>query len=104
MSLKDWQFAFRCDAKKIAIQCQTHRHSETCKKKGTECRFGFDGEGKELVPETVVDVDTGKINIKRGHRRANNHIPAVCSSTQLNHDIKPTFILGLASLNSMFYI
>ena len=103
-SLKDWQFAFRCDAKKIATQCQTHRHSETCKKKGTEGRFGFDGEGKELVPETVVDVDTGKINIKRGHRRANNHIPAVCSSTWSNHDIKPTFISELESLSSMFYM
>jgi hypothetical protein len=67
-SLKEWQFTFRCDTKKIATQCQTHCHSGTCKKKGTECRFGFNGEGKELVAETVVDIDTGKIEIKRGHQ------------------------------------
>jgi hypothetical protein len=103
-SLKDWQFTFRCDAKTVATQCQTHRHSETCRKNGTECRFGFYGEGKELVPQTVVDIETGKIEIKRGHQRANNHIPAVCSVTRSNNDANPTFTSGLESLGSTFYM
>ena len=103
-SLKEWQDAFSSDTKKIAMQCQTHRHTATCKKKGTECRFGFYGEGKELVAETVVDIDTGKIDIKRGHRRANNHITAVSSVTRSNNDAKPTFTSGLESLSCTFYM
>ena len=102
--LKEWQFTFRCDTKKIASQCQTHHHSGMCKKKGTECRSGFDGEGKELVPETMVDIDTGKIDLKRGHQRVNNHIMAVCSVTWSNNDTKPTFTSSLECLSSMFYM
>lgn len=35
---------------------QTHRHSATYRKKGTHCRFGFQGDGKPLGPETTVNV------------------------------------------------
>src|ERR1700686_1612110 len=48
-----WFSDFEYDAKSIAVATQLHRHTWTCRKKGTRCRFGFEGQGKTIVPVTT---------------------------------------------------
>jgi hypothetical protein len=103
-SLEDWKANMNRDSKAIAVKTQLHRHHLTCYKKGKKCRFGFSGEGKTLVPETTVDVDTGKIELKRGHTRVNNHNPILAAVSRSNHDLKSIFTSGFESLSSMYYM
>jgi hypothetical protein len=100
----EWQSDFNRDAKAIATTVQTHRHTATCRKKGTVCRFGYAGEGKDLVAETTADVEQGTIDLKRGNSHANNHNPSLASVTRSNHDIKPTFTSGYQCLSSLYYM
>jgi hypothetical protein len=74
-SIESWLYNFNSDAKGISIKTQTHRHSATCfkKGKGKGCRFGFGGTGKSLVPETIVDLETGSIDLVRHYPKVNNH-------------------------------
>ena len=102
--LSDWTREFEYDAKAIAVATQTHKHTATCRKKGTACQFGFEGEGKALCPETVVDVRSGEISLKRNNAFANNHNPLIAAVTRSNHDLKPTFLSGFKSLQSMYYM
>lgn len=99
-----WTKAFYYDAKAIAVATQTHMHSATCRKKGTACRFGFAGLGKPLSPTTTIDPESGAIEIKRGNALVNNHNPAIAAVTRSNHDLKPTFLSGYKSLQSMYYM
>ena len=100
----EWMNAFLFDAKAIAVATQTHMHTATCRKKGTACRFGFAGQGKALCPTTVIDPGTGEIQIKRANAMVNNHNPLMASITRSNHDLKPTFLSGYKSLQSMYYM
>ena len=59
-----WLNQFLYDAKSIAVATQTHRHSATCRKKGTACHFGFTGDGKALSSHTSIDLESGEINLK----------------------------------------
>jgi hypothetical protein len=104
MSDADWGARFLYDAKGIAAVTETHKHTATCRKKGTACRFGFGGSGKELVEQTSIDVETGRIEIKRANSKANNHNPAIASVTRSNHDLKVTFTSGYKSLQSLYYM
>lgn len=99
-----WSQQFEYDAKAIAVATQTHRHTATCRKKGTACRFGFGGEGKSLCQATTVDLGSGEICLKRGNANANNHNPLIAAVTRSNHDLKPTFLSGFKSLQSMYYM
>jgi hypothetical protein len=102
----EWMVKFLHDAKGIAAMTETHKHTATCRKKGTTCRFGFGfgGSGKALVEETTIDVDSGRIEIKRGNAKANNHNPAMAAVTRSNHDLKLTFTSGYKSLQSLYYM
>ena len=82
------------------------RKSTSCRKGHTKspCRFNFSSNGKELIPDTVVDVEMGQIDLKRGHALANNHNPMFSAVTRSNNDIKPTFISGFANPKSMYYM
>jgi len=99
-----WMQAFEFDAKAIAVATQTHTHTATCRKKGTTCRFGFAGQGKALCPITIIDPQSGEIQIKRGNAMVNNHNPLIAAITRSNHDLKPTFLSGYKSLQSMYYM
>jgi hypothetical protein len=99
-----WKQAFEYDAKGIAVSTQTHMHSATCRKKGTACRFGFSGTGKPLCSATTIDPVSGEIQIKRGNAMVNNHNPLMSAITRSNHDLKPTFLSGYKSLQSMYYM
>jgi hypothetical protein len=99
-----WTRSFLYDAKAIAVATQTHVHSATCRKKGTSCRFGFAGAGKTLCPTTTIDPQSGQIEIKRSNAMANNHNPSIAAVTRSNHDVKPTFLSGYQSLQSMYYM
>jgi hypothetical protein len=105
-TFEEWQYKFCHDAKSVAVATQIHRHTATCTKGQTKslCRFKFGSYGKDLIPNTVVDVESGQIELKRGHALANNHSPMFSAVTRSNNDIKPTFISGLASLKSMHYM
>jgi hypothetical protein len=83
-----------------------HHHSATCfkKGKGKGCRFGFGGEGKALVPDTMVNLETGAIDLARHHPKVNNHNPVLAAVTRSNHDIKTTFTSGYQNLSSMYYM
>jgi hypothetical protein len=69
-----------------------HRRIAIRGKKGTICRFGYDGDGKELVPQTKMDINTGKVYLKRGNAFANNHNPMVSAVGRCNQDIQTTWI------------
>ena len=43
VSDNEWMARFLHDAKSIAAVTETHKHTATCRKKGTACRFGFGG-------------------------------------------------------------
>lgn len=88
LSLSNWTRHFQYDAKTIAVATQTHKHTATCRKKGTACRFGFGGEGKAICPTTTVDLESGQILLKRANAIANNHNPLIASVTRSNHDLK----------------
>lgn len=103
-SAMDWRDKYLRDAKAIAVVTETHIHTATCRKKGTACRFGFSGNGKELVEATTIDVESGKIELKRGNAKANNHNPLMAVVTRSNHDLKLTFASGYKSLQSMYYM
>ena len=83
---------------------ETHSHTATCRKKGGPCRFGFGGSGKELVASTTIDVESGRIDIKRSNAKANNHNPIMAAVTRSNHDLKLTFTSGYKSLQSLYYM
>ena len=102
--IEAWTQAFEYDAKAIAITTQTHTHTATCRKKGTACRFGFAGRGKPLCQATTIDPLSGEIEVKRGNAMVNNHNPLIAAVTRSNHDIKPTFLSGYKSLQSMYYM
>jgi len=104
ITLDSWFSNFEYDAKSIAIATQTHHHTATCKKKGTVCRFGFGGEGKAICSTTVIHLKSGEIDLKRGNALANNHNPLIAAVTRSNHDLKPTFLSGFKSLQSMYYM
>jgi hypothetical protein len=100
----EWTKAFLYDAKAIAVPTQTHTHSATCRKKGTACRFGFAGVGKTLCATTTIDPESGQIENKRTNAMANNHNPSIAAVIRSNHDLKPTFLSGYKSLQSMYYM
>lgn len=100
----EWTMRFLHDAKGIAAMTETHKHTATCRKKGTICRFGFAGSGKVLVERTTIDLESGRIQMKRANTRANNHNPAIAAVTRSNHDIKMTFTSGFKSLQSLYYM
>lgn len=100
----EWMRQFQYDAKAISIPTQTHIHTATCRKKGTACRFGFAGQGKRLCHTTTIDPQTGEIEVKRGNAMVNNHNPLMAAVTRSNHDLKPTFLSGYKSLQSMYYM
>jgi hypothetical protein len=104
ISLQDWKANMDHDSKTIAVKTQLHRHHLTCFKKGKKCRFGFDGDGKSLIPQTTVDIETGKIELKRGHTRVNNHNPILAAISRSNHDLKSIFTSGFESLSSIYYM
>ena len=56
------------------------------------------------MPRTKMDIDTGKVYLKRGNAFANNHNPMVSAVGRCNQDIQATFISGLESLKSMYYM
>ena len=105
-SMESWLHDFHLDAKGLAVKTQVHQHSATCfkKGKGKGCRFGFGGEGKALVPDTVVNLETGAIELARHHPKVNNHNPVLAAVTRSNHDIKATFTSGYQNLSSMYYM
>ena len=92
------------DAKGVAVACQIHKHSSTCHKKGTACRFHFDGNGRPLYAITTVDLENGTIELRRAHPMVNNHNPAISSIIRANHDITAIFMSSLKRLQSMYYI
>jgi hypothetical protein len=100
----EWGTRFLHDAKSIAAVTETHKHTATCRKKGTPCRFGFSGTGKVLVDATTIDIESGKIDIKRANAKANNHNPVMAVATRSNHDLKMTFTSGYKSLQSLYYM
>lgn len=100
----EWMARFLYDAKSIATVTGTHKHTATCRKKGTACRFGFGGSGKALVEHTTIDAESGRIEIKRANTKANNHNPAMVAVTRSNHDLKVTFTSGYKSLQSLYYM
>lgn len=104
VSEAEWRARFLYDAKGIAAVTETHKHTATCRKKGTACRFGFGGSGKQLVQQTSIDCESGKIDLKRGNAKANNHNPAIASVTRSNHDLKVTFTSGYKCLQSLYYM
>jgi hypothetical protein len=99
-----WQQDFLTDAKSVALSYQIHRHTSTCHKKGTACRFHFDGPGKALYRETTIDLEMGRIELRRAHPMVNNHNPALASVIRANHDITAIFTSSLKRLQSMYYI
>lgn len=104
ISDREWMARFLYDAKSIAAVTETHKHTATCRKKGTACRFGFAGSGKALVMQTTIDAETSQIDMKRGNAKANNHNPAIAAVTRSNHDLKMTFTSSYKSLQSLYYI
>jgi hypothetical protein len=104
LSIDEWRRAYHYDAKSIAVCTQIHRHTATCRKKGTLCRFDYGENGKELATRTEIDKESGKIVHKRLHRFANNHSPTISSVSRSNNDIKITFTSGLENLKSMYYM
>jgi Helitron helicase-like domain at N-terminus len=102
--LDQWTRSYLRDAKSVAIATQYHKHTSTCRKKGTLCRFGYGSDGKQLVETTNIDEETGEITLKRNHPWANNHNPALAAVTRSNHDLQPVFTKGLDSLRSMYYM
>lgn len=104
ISDREWMARFLYDAKSIVAVTETHKHTATCRKKGTACRFGFAGSGKALVMQTTIDAETGQIDMKRGNAKANNHNPAIAAVTRSNHDLKMTFTSSYKSLQSLYYI
>jgi hypothetical protein len=75
----------------FAKKGNTHKCTFTCKKKGTECRFGFGSKGKPLVEKTTVGVD-GKLEIKRNQTHLNQYNEAAIYCIRSNLDF--TFISG----------
>jgi hypothetical protein len=100
----NWFQDFLYDSKNIAVATQLHHHTWTCRKKGTRCRFGFDGQGKPIVPVTTIDSETGVIELRRHNAKVNNHNPLIAAVTRSNHDLKLTFLSGYKSLQSMYYM
>jgi hypothetical protein len=100
----EWHWRFLRDAKEIAAITETHSHTGTCCKKGGSCRFGFGGSGKDLVASTTIDIETSRIDIKRGNTKANNHNPIIAAVTRSNYDIKMTFTSRYKSLQSLYYM
>jgi len=105
-SMESWLHDFHSDAKGLAVKTQVQQHPATCLKKGKGkgCRFGFGGDGKALVPETRVNLETGAIDLARHHPKVNNHNPVLAAVTRSNHDIKTTFTSGYQNLSSMYYM
>lgn len=99
-----WLDDFLADAKAVAIAYELHHHTSTCHKRGTACRFHYDGEGKPLFAVTKVDLEKGTIDIKRAHPMVNNHNPAIASVIRSNHDITAIFPSNLKSHKSMYYM
>ena len=100
----EWGTRFLHDAKSIAAVTEMHKHTATCGKKGTPCRFSFSGTGKVLVDATTIDIESGKIEIKRANAKANNHNPVMAVAMRSNHDLKMTFTSGYKSLQSLYYM
>jgi hypothetical protein len=42
--------------------------------------------------------------LKRNNALTNNHNPLIAAVTRSNHDVKPTFLSGLKSIKSMYYM
>jgi len=99
-----WLSDFLADSKAVAVATQIHHHTSTCNKKGTACRFHFDGAGKQLQSATMIDEEKGVINLKRSHPMVNNHCPAISAVTRSNHDVTAIFSSSLKRLQSMYYI
>jgi len=97
----NWRQDYLADAEKIAKATQRHRHTLTCKKKGTLCRFGFP---REVMNTSSIDLDNLDIILKRTDAWINNHTPSFCSVTRSNHDVQPVFTKGLHFLKAMYYM
>jgi|SRR2546423_9683659 len=96
--------AFQYDAKAIAVVTQAHIYTATCRKKGTACQFGFAEQGKAMCLATMINPQSEEIEIKAGNAMVNNHNPLIAAVTRSNHDVKPTFLSGYKSLQSMYYV
>ena len=56
------------------------------------------------MPMTVVDLETGSVELQRGEPQVNNHSSTLSAVTRSNHHIKPTFTSGYQNLSSMYYM
>jgi hypothetical protein len=80
-----FQTAMERDLCELIPRCQTHRHSDTCKKYGyTYCRFGFP---REIVTRSLV-VDGKRLEHERHCAWVNNWNPYIAMTGRCNHDIK----------------
>lgn len=79
------------DLHHLAEQCQCHSHWSTCYKyckdsEKKECRFDLDE--RHCLLDTVVDPDTGEIDLRRLDGMVNNFNDTILAAIRCNMDIK----------------
>jgi hypothetical protein len=88
----------------LVERCQRHSHQKTCFKfckasEAQECRFGLDSTN--FSADSVVDPETGEINLKCLDGMVNNFNETILSAIRCNMDIK--FIGSGASAKAILY-
>lgn len=87
--------------KQLVNNCQMHKHTATCKKKGTHCRFLFP---RNLIEETVIQMDPLRILPSRTHTMVNNYNQYIMLGLKANHDIQPLFSSLFESMSALYYM
>ena len=104
MGMSPTPVEYQKDFHHLAERCQCHSHREMCFKfcKATEvqeCRFGLDSGN--FTADSVVDPETGEINLKCLDGMVNNFNETILSAIRCNMDIK--FIGSGASAKAILY-
>lgn len=87
--------------KQLINNCQMHKHTATCKKKGTHCRFLFP---RSLIQETTIQFDPLRIIPSRTHPMVNNFNQYIMLALKANHDIQPLFSSLFESMSALYYM
>jgi len=85
--------------RQLVHKCQMHKHSPTCRKKGTHCRFLFP---RPLIEQTIVELDPLRILNRRSNSMVNNYNDYILLALKANHDIQPLFCSLFESMSALF--
>jgi hypothetical protein len=101
MSSAEYQSFVIKRLKQLIIKCQMHKHTPTCKRKGTFCRFLFP---RSLIDKTVIQLDPLRILAARTHPMVNNFNEYIMLALKANHDVQPLFSSLFESMSALFYM